>query len=126
LHEIIKTLHGIGPIIHWTMCPAEEAFGGKLACPPIITVRYQQPAEALAAFLRRAVANFQGMVAWEFSTEFPNWVLLPLRIRKYTRANKLWGGLEAARELMTKEPDFGYRANAELPRLAEHLQQQIA
>jgi hypothetical protein len=123
MRDIVDILKAFGEITHWTVRPAPEAYGGNQSYPPIITWRYKQPSRDAEAFFRRAVSSFRGTISWEFSALQPSWVLMPSRINEYAKSHGDLGGLAAALELMTIDPDFGKRANAELPLLVEHLQQ---
>jgi hypothetical protein len=96
----------------------------ELAYPPIISWRYKEPTPDKADLLQRLVASFRGTISWdlEFSPKPRAWVLMPSRINEYSRAHRLLGGLNAARRLIVKDPDFGIRANAELHLFAAHLE----
>lgn len=118
-HTIVNILRELGDIAHWTICPASGA--GDSACPPIVRWRYTDPPADAASFFREAVRTFQGALAWEFSAAQPLWVLMPTAINQYAKAHNCKGGLQAAEALMAEEPDFGKRANAELPLLFEHI-----
>jgi hypothetical protein len=125
MKDIVDILKEFGEITHWTVRPARAEQGGNLSCPPIITWRYKQPSREVADYFRRVVSTFRGTIAWEFSVFGQTWCLMPSRISEYAEAHGNLGALAVARELMTSDPEFGKRANAELPLLVEHMQQQI-
>ena len=125
MKDIIDTLKEFGDIAHWRMGPADERHGGNPACPPIIVWRYKKPAQELADLLQRIVRTVPGTIAWEFSIFGQNWMLMPARINEYATGRGDIGGRDAVLELMKNEPEFGQRANAELPLLAQHIQQQL-
>jgi hypothetical protein len=118
MRHFIEVLQEIAEIEHWTRIPAS----GASAHPPVITWRYKDPPLELAALIRRAISTFAGAIAWEFTATDRNWSLKPARISEYARERGSKGGLYAASELKTAEPEFGILANAELPLLAEHIQ----
>jgi hypothetical protein len=123
--DVLGVLQSVAEVAHWTVWPDDEASGEELACPPIITWRHKRPSNELAEFFRSAVGSFRGAVAWEFSDAGRKWVLMPARVREYAEAHGCAGGLSAAAELKVTEPDFGKRANADLPSLAEHIQRHL-
>src|SRR6266446_2272224 len=122
MKDIVDILKEIGDLAHWTLRPAPEACGGRHACPPIITWRYKHPSDELADFFRRVVGAFAGTISWEFSATHEVWSLMPSRIREYSKSHGDVGGLAVAKQFMEMEPDFGIRANAELPLLAAFIQ----
>jgi hypothetical protein len=113
-----------GEIASWTVWLPDESVGEGLARPPIITWKYKQSSDELAEVFRRALDTFPGTMAWEFSAAGPRWYLMPARISEYASEHDL-GQLAAGRELQIQEPDFGIRANIELPRLVEHIQDHL-
>jgi hypothetical protein len=125
--DIMQVLKEIDDFEWGCRRPSSSAAGNELAYPPIIAWRYKEPTPDKADLLRRLVGSFQGTIQWEleFSPKPRAWVLMPSRINEYTRAHRLRGGLDAAKQLMVKDPDFGIRANAELRLLAEHMRQQL-
>jgi hypothetical protein len=50
---------------------------------------------------------------------------MPARIRECAELHGYEGDLIAAAQLKIAEPEFGKRANAELPRLAEHIRYRL-
>jgi hypothetical protein len=123
--DIMQVLEELGEF-GWAMRrPSAEKTAQALAYPPIISWRYKEPTATKAEVLARALAIFQGTIPWKFSTEHRNWVLMPARIAEYAQSHNLLGDLQAAEELRRNDPDFGVRANAELARLAEHIQRQL-
>jgi hypothetical protein len=125
MKDIVDILKVFGELAYWTVGPASDEQGGNLACPPIIRWRYKTPSIKVADFFRVAASTFRGTIAWEFSVEEQTWILMPARINEYSRTHGNLGGLAVAFELMTIDPDFGKRANAELRRLVEHMQHAI-
>jgi hypothetical protein len=129
--DIIQVLRLLGEIDHWRR-PAAPERGGNPAYPPVIAWRYRDPSPGKAALIRRLVASFRGTVRWEFRwpgdsrrgarSAGSGWVLMPARLRWYAWSRLLLGELEAAHVLTQADPNFGRRANAELPFLAEHIQ----
>jgi hypothetical protein len=105
--------------------PAPKDLGGNQFYPPIITWVYKEPAREVEEFFRQAIGTFRGKISWEFSVYEQAWVLMPSRITEYSKSHDDIGGLAAAHELMKSHPGFGKIANAELPRLIQHIQDQI-
>ena len=120
----ISVLRIAGEIASWTVWLPDESVGEGLARPPIITWKYKRSSDELAEVFRRALVTFPGTMAWEFSAEGPRWYLMPARISEYASNHDL-GQLAAGRELQTKDPDFGIRANRELSSLVKHIQDHL-
>jgi hypothetical protein len=124
MNDAINVLQMAGEIASWTVWLPDESVGEGLARPPILTWKYKQSSDELAAVFRRALDTFPGTLAWEFSAEGPRWYLMPARISEYASEHDL-GQLAAGRELQTEEPDFGIRANRELSSLVRHIQDHL-
>lgn len=124
MNDPIDVLRMAGEIENWTVWLPLEADGEDPTRPPIITWKYKQPSDELAEVFRRALDTFQGTIAWEFCAEGPKWYLMPARISEYANQHDL-NHLAAGQELRTKEPDFGIRANLDLSRLVQHIQDHL-
>jgi hypothetical protein len=123
--HIIDALQAVAPVATWTVVPHRDASDAELACPPFVAWRYETPSDELAEFLRNAISTFGGEVAWELLTTGPRWILAPARLREYAEEHGCGAGLIAAAKLKVAEPGFGKRANAELGRLAEHIERHL-
>ncbi len=123
MKEIIEVLKEFADIEHWMALPSNEG-GDDLTHPPIVTWRYKQRSSELAGILNRAISSFAGTMGWDLTITDRNWSLKPSRITEYAKMHGCTGTLSAARELKIAEPEFGIRANAELRRLAEHIQKE--
>ena len=124
MKDIVDVLKEFGELAHWTKQPADEPHG-NLNCPPIITWRYERPSREIAEFFRRVVSAYPGTMAWDFSSAERMWVLMPSRINEYSKSHGNLGGLAVAHELTLSEPEFGRRANADLPLLTAYIQYQL-
>jgi hypothetical protein len=124
--DIIKVLENVAELEYWTDYSPFGDDAEERTEPPIIIWRHKRPSPSLADFFRDTIGAFRGAIVWEFSATEPNWGLMPARLREYTIANNLLGELDAAAELSSSDPDFGKRANAELPLLAAHIAQAAA
>ena len=115
MHVLAEVLKEMGAL--------EQFRGGSLQRPPVIAFRYKGSPPELAALLAEWVAEFPGEMRWRFDPEGPgiNWVLGPQRVWDYAAEHGLAGELEAAARLAEDDPEFGRRAHAEQPLLADHL-----
>jgi len=131
MEDIIKVLREVGEVSYWRMGPAAGVPGAVLSCPPIIAWKYKKPTHEFADFFRRAVGSYRGPISWEISIPEERlwskwlWCLMPSRISECAKSHGGVGGLAAARILKETEPDFGIRANADVPFLAAHIRRQL-
>jgi hypothetical protein len=122
---MIDVLLKLGPIDHFSYGPSRDPGYEDLSYPPHVWWTYKDPSEQTAAFIRQAIASFSGEIAWEFLTNGRRWTLMPARLGEYGKAHGIPGGLYAAAALKREDPEFGKRANADLQKLAEHIERQI-
>jgi hypothetical protein len=123
--DIIDVLEEYGPLAHETIIPARGGRGADLATPPMVFWTFAAPAKERAAVLRDAVVTCQGAFAWELTVDESNkdrtrWALMPARVRQYANLND-HPVMLAAQALGMSDPNFGQRANSELPHVAVHL-----
>ena len=124
MKELAEIVNAIGEVAHWTVRPAGDDATASM-CPPIITLRYQRPSSEMADFFQRSIGSFAGTIPWEFSAAERVWTLMPSRIREFSESHGNLGGFAVVEELMELDPDFGRRANAELPLLIAHLRRHL-
>ncbi len=126
MSDIMEVLQQLGEL-DWAMRrPPADAEGATLAFPPMISWRYKNPSPEIAQFLQHAIQRFRGSVPWTFSSEQRNWYLTVAKLLESMKTQNLQGTRKAAQELMTQEPDFCRRANAELALLSDQIQHELA
>jgi hypothetical protein len=119
-------LRRLSPITAFTFWPHQDARGDELSSPPILWWTYQESPDELVEFLKQLVAAFEGAVTWKVWATGRRLILMPSRVREYAELYQCKGDLVAAAQLKLADPEFGKRANADLPLLTEHLCRHLA
>lgn len=99
--------------------------------PPVIVWRYaahsmrQEDITKAEEKVVTAVKAFQGDVDWVVYFSGKNWVLLPARVKELEDSGLYLSDSEIVAELGEMDPEFGVRANNDLPLLAKYMSEYL-
>ena len=100
----------------------------QLKYPPVNVWRYDtdlmvnEDIKLVENMICDAVSSFQGNVIWVVFFSGRNWVLVPKRVKDLEDDGKYSVDTELLTILARDDPDFGLKANDDLPVLAKHIE----
>ena len=118
--EVLNLLESFGEI-EWARWGIVDGKEENLKFPPVVVWRYKKRNENLERLIIDAVSSFNGNVQWEMRLSTRNWIITPKRVLQTMDKRRYKRGPEAIVALANEDPEFGEKANEDLPRLAEHI-----
>lgn len=118
--EVIEILQIFGELA-WAKCGDINSQEDNLKYPPVIVWRFKESQPGLELTIKKAVESFKGNVEWEILFTSRNWVIYPKWVREFQEQRGYRVDVEALSALANEEPDFGRKANEDLPGLAKKI-----
>jgi len=122
--ELVDVLEGFGRLA-WFKYHGLSAGKRQLYLAPTVAWRYENANPALERLIEEAVKCFRGKVDWSIGTNGKNWAISPARVEAVRSQQGLNVYADAVVQLGQEDPQFGYRANMELPFLAAHVRSYV-
>ncbi|MBR8826988.1 MAG: hypothetical protein DSM107014_03620 [Gomphosphaeria aponina SAG 52.96 = DSM 107014] len=122
--EIMEVLQTLGEL-EWGRCRA-VLHTQDLSDPPLTVWRYKKRNLQLESLIVQAVESFQGNVEWKIEFTGKNWVIAPKKLQEFQEERGYRRDVEALNALAKEEPEFGMKANLDVPVLAEKIKQTVS
>ena len=122
--EVLNLLESFGEI-EWARWGTIDGNEENLKFPPVVVWRYKKRDENLERLIVEAVNSFHGNVQWEIRLTTRNWIVTPKRVLQIMDERQYYRGSQAIVALANEAPEFGEKANEDLPRIAAHIKRAV-